>query len=119
MCISITEHSVIRVTHDGLFAHCYPASQKERYNEAIQDALNYGPSPCTKEEFETFFNKTIKCLTEQYQLSMNMLDPNTQQAGAITPQQAEEVKATEAAEQATETETGAEAGETGEAVAAE
>jgi hypothetical protein len=110
MYIAITDESVIKVYDDGKFSLITPATQEKRYNEEVVDALKYNPAPISKELFEEKLQNSIKCLTEQYQLSMNMLDPN-----AIAPQQAEgqEVKAAEAeqTEQATE--------ETGEAVAVE
>jgi hypothetical protein len=79
---AITEHAVIGVWTDGNMISFNLSSNKERYNESIDNAIGlYGTQPCTKEEFDTAFNNTIKCLTEQYQLSMNMvLDPNTQNA---------------------------------------
>src|ERR1044072_3726540 len=79
---AITEHAVIGVWSDGHMISFNLASNKERYSESIDNAIGlYGTQPCTKKEFETAFNKTIKCLTEQYQLSMNMiLDPKKQTA---------------------------------------
>lgn len=93
---AITEHSVMMVWENHMITYEL-ATNKDRYNNAIDDVLRYSSSVfCAKEEFETAFNKTIKCLTEQYQLSMSMvLDPNTQTA---EPQQ-QEVAATESAAQ--------------------
>jgi hypothetical protein len=96
---AITEHAVIGVWSDGHMISFNLASNKERYSESIDNAIGlYGTQPCTKKEFETAFNKTIKCLTEQYQLSMNMiLDPNTQTAEG--QQATEETAALESASQ--------------------
>lgn len=108
---AITEHAVIGVWTGGHMISFTLSSNEARYNQCIDDAVGlYTTEPCTKEEFETAFNNTIKCLTEQYQLSMNMLDPNaqTQQAEG---QEVKAAEATEQTEQATE--------ETGEAVAVE
>jgi hypothetical protein len=73
------------------------ASKADRYNQCIDEVLGlYGIQSVTKQEFETAFNNTIKCLTEQYQLSMSMiLDPNTRTA------EGQEVAATESAAQDT------------------
>lgn len=108
---AITEHAVISVWSDGQLITCNLASNKERYNEAIDNTLAYSSTlKVSKKEFEIAFNKTIKCLTEQYQLSMNMvLDPNTQTAEAANGQ---EVAATESAEQDKAMEVSAEEGST-------
>jgi hypothetical protein len=108
---AITEHAVISVWSDGQLICCNLSSNKERYNEAIDNTLSYSSTvKVSRKEFETAFNNTIKCLTEQYQLSMNMQDPNLQAAGpdnqeAIKEQTAEgqeqEVAATESAAQDT------------------
>jgi hypothetical protein len=109
MYIAVTDESVTKIYDDGKFSLITPATQEKRYNEEVVDALKYNPSPISKELFEEKLQNTIKCLTEQYQLSMNMLhDPNTQTAEG---QEAQAAEATEQTEQATE--------ETGEAVAVE
>jgi hypothetical protein len=108
--IAITDHSIIKVWPEPVLISMKLSSDSEIYNKAIEEVIQYPMEASTKEEFEAAFNNIIKCLTEQYQLSINMLDPN-----AIAPQQAEgqEAQAAEAeqTEQATE--------ETGEAVAVE
>lgn len=108
---AITEHAVIGVWTGGHMISFTLSSNEARYKQCIDDVIGlYTTEPCTKEEFETAFNNTIKCLTEQYQLSMNMLhDPKEQTA------EGQEVKAAEATEQTTEQATE----ETGEAVAVE
>lgn len=108
--VSITEHSIIQVWPDNTLISFTPASD-ERYSTKIAELMNDKPhhQNITREEFDTAFNNTIKCLTEQYQLSMNMLhDPKEQ---AAEGQEAKAAEATEQTEQATE--------ETGEEVAAE
>jgi hypothetical protein len=108
--VSITAHSIIQVWPDSALISFTPASD-ERFNAKIAELMNDKPhhKSITIEEFETAFNNTIKCLTEQYQLSMNMLhDPKEQTAEG---QEVKAAEATEQTEQATE--------ETGEAVAVE
>jgi hypothetical protein len=106
---AITEHSVMMVWENHMITYEL-ASNKDRYNNAIDDVLKYSSSVfCTKEEFETAFNNTIKCLTEQYQLSMSMiLGPNTQTAEG----QEQQVAATESAAQDNAMEVSAEEGGT-------
>lgn len=112
MYIAVTDESVIKIYDDGKFSLITPASQEKRYNEEVVDALKYNPAPISKELFEEKLQNTIKCLTEQYQLSMNMLDPNTQTAEPVNQEAiAQQAEGQETAEQATE--------ETGEVVAAE
>lgn len=94
---AITEHSIIRASNT--YSSLILGADKDRYNDAINECLKYEPQPITKEEFETAFNNTIKCLTEQYQLSINMLDPNAQQA---TQEAAEQATDTAPAEQINE-----------------
>jgi hypothetical protein len=97
---AITEHAVIGVWSDGHMISFNFASNKDRYNQCIDDVMGlYSVQPCTQEEFETAFNNTIKCLTEQYQLSMNMqLDPNNA-AGQQEEQATEQQNAQESASQ--------------------
>jgi len=94
--VAITERSIIRVWDNSLISFV-PSSEKERYDKEIADVVNdqIKPKRISQQEFETSFNNTIKCLTEQYQLSINMLDPNTQTA------EGQEVAATESAAQDT------------------
>jgi hypothetical protein len=104
---AITEHAVISVWSDGQLITCTLESNKERYNEAIDNTLTYSSTvKVSRKEFERAFNDTIKCLTEQYQLSMSMIDPNTQTA------EGQEVAATESAAQDTAMEVSAEEGST-------
>jgi hypothetical protein len=105
--VSITDHSIIQVWPDNALISFTPASD-ERYSAKIAELMNDKPhhQNITKQEFDTAFNNTIKCLTEQYQLSMSMMDPNAQAAPAkqeAIQQQAEgqEVAATESAAQDT------------------
>jgi hypothetical protein len=107
--ISITEHSIIQVWPNSALISFTPVSD-ERYSDKITELMNdkHHHQKITKEEFETAFNNTIKCLTEQYQLSMNMLHDPKEQAAEGQEAQAAEAEQTE---QATE--------ETGEAVAVE
>jgi hypothetical protein len=115
---AITEHAVINVWSGQHMISFNLASNVERYNQAIDDVFGlFTIESCTKEEFDTAFNNTIKCLTEQYQLSMNMMDPNAQAAAAnqeAIQQQAEgqEVAATESAAQDTAMGVSAEEGST-------
>jgi hypothetical protein len=98
---AITEHAVIGVWSDGHMISFNFASNKDRYNQCIDDVMGlYSAQPCTQEEFETAFNNTIKCLTEQYQLSMNMqLDPNNAAGQQEAEQATEQVAAQESASQ--------------------
>lgn len=60
------------------------------------------PFIALKKNLKTAFNNTIKCLTEQYQLSMSMiLDPNQQAAGQqeVAEQATEQQNAIESASQ--------------------
>jgi hypothetical protein len=107
---AITDHAVIGVWTEGNMISINLASKADRYNQCIDEVLGlYGTQSVTKQEFETAFNNTIKCLTEQYQLSMSMQDPNLQAAGpdnqeAIKEQataEGQEVAATESAAQDT------------------
>lgn len=109
MYIAITDHSVIKVAKDAFFINIWPAIRADYYSEAIADTLKWEPLSITEDEFETVFNNAIKCLTEQYQLSKNMFDPNTAQQEptnqeAIAEQAAagEAVQAEVSNEQATE-----------------
>jgi hypothetical protein len=103
--VAITDHSLIRIWTDSGLISIIPATEKTRYaNEVAELLKDKYRSAITRQEFETAFNNTIKCLTEQYQLSMNMMDPNAQVAPAnqeAIQQQAEgqEVAATESAAQ--------------------
>jgi hypothetical protein len=107
MVIAITDEAVIKIGKDSMFYHFVSANDSKYYSEAVVDALRYYPDSIDKQEFETQLAKTIKCLTEQYQLSMNMiLDPNTQTA------EGQEVAATESAAQDNAMEVSAEEGST-------
>ena len=106
MVIAITDESVITIGKDYMFYHIVSANDSKYYSEGVVDALRYSPEVIEKKDFESVLNNTIKCLTEQYQLSVNMLqDPNAQVAEEVKAE-GQEVAATE---QATE--------ETGEQVA--
>lgn len=109
--VAITDYSVIRIWTDSSLISIIPATEKARYaNDVAEELKHKYRSAITQQEFEIAFNKTIKCLTEQYQLSMNMvLDPNTQTAEAANGQ---EVAATESAEQDKAMEVSAEEGST-------
>jgi hypothetical protein len=99
---AITDTAVICACPAGHYIFCTLSENKDAYNKAIDDTLRYsGTVPATKEEFETAFNKTIKCLTEQYQLSMSMQDPNLAAAGQeqATEQNAGEANNLESASQ--------------------
>jgi hypothetical protein len=99
---AITDHAVINVWSGLHMISFILASNVERYNQAIDDVFGlFTIEPCTKEEFDTAFNNTIKCLTEQYQLSMNMLDPKEQTA-AEGQEQAVESAAQDTAMEVTE-----------------
>lgn len=117
---AITESSIISVSRNGQH-YSYTAAADRFYSENIAMALKYDPPRIAKEEFDSAMEITLKCLTEQYQLSKEMsnIDPNATQA-ADNQEAAEQAGNTEQAnEQATEgNETEVEA-ETGEAVAAE
>jgi len=81
--VSITDHSIIKVWPDNTLVSFIPANNKDRYSSEIAEMFRYTfkPTEITKEEFDLAFNNTIKCLTEQYQLSMSMiLDPKEQTA---------------------------------------
>jgi hypothetical protein len=96
--IAITDDAVIKIGNDSKFYHFVHASDSKYYGEGVVDALRYSPEIIEKQEFDNHFNKTIKCLTEQYQLSMSMiLDPNTQTAEG--QQATEETAALESATQ--------------------
>lgn len=118
---AITESSIISVSRNGQH-YSYTAAADRFYSENIAMALKYDPPRIAKEEFDSAMEITLKCLTEQYQLSKEMsnIDPNATQAADNQEAPSEQVGNTEQAkEQATEeTETEVEA-ETGEAVAAE
>jgi hypothetical protein len=114
--VSITAHSLIQAWPDNALISFTPATD-ERYNAKIAELMNDKPhhKAITKEEFQTTFENTIKCLTEQYQLSMSMiLDPKEQAAEATQETiQAEGQTQESATTEQTVTE------ETGEQVAAE
>lgn len=90
MMIAITDEAVIKIGKDSMFYHFVSANDAKYYSEGIVDALRYNPQVIEKQEFDNHLNKTIKCLTEQYQLSMNMQDPNLQAASEQTTEQATE-----------------------------
>lgn len=106
MVIAITDEAVIKVGKDPMFYYFVPSNDSKRYSEGVVDALRYNPEIIDKQEFETHLDSTIKCLTEQYQLSINMvLDPNTQAAeGQQQEQTAEVAETTQATDSAEATE---------------
>src|ERR1044072_3025908 len=110
MVIAVTDDAVIKIGNDSKFYHFVPASDSKYYGEGVVDALRYSPEVIEKQEFDNHFNNTIKCLTEQYQLSMSMQDQNLQ-----TPegqQATEETAALESASQDNAMEVSAEEGGT-------
>lgn len=110
--IAITDQSIIRVWPDNTLVSFIPASDKERYSEIIAEIFRFTPkpTPISQQEFVSFYNNTIKCLTEQYQLSMNMKDPGTQTAEG--QQATEETNAQESASQDKAMEVNSEEGST-------
>ena len=91
MMIAITDEAVIKIGKDSMFYHIVSANDAKYYSEGVVDALRYNPEVIEKQEFDNHLNNTIKCLTEQYQLSMNMqLDPNNVAAGQQEVEQATE-----------------------------
>lgn len=101
MYTAITDQVVITTTNNHTYVSIIPASENKRYSDAIADALKYEPLSITREEFEEVFNKSIKCLTEQYQSSIAMIrniDPGTKQA-EDTQEQAAGTQAADAAEE--------------------
>jgi hypothetical protein len=95
MYVAITDHAVIKVAKDGLFANFWSADKPDYYSEAVVDALKWSPPTITEQEFDIAFHNTIKCLTEQYQLSKSMYDPNTAQQEQANQEVAEQVAAGE------------------------
>lgn len=96
---AITDQFVITTSDSCNFTSLIPVSDKQRYADAIADAIKYSPTSIKKEEFEKVFNNSIKCLTEQYQLSiaMNKFDPKEGQP-AEDPKQAPDEQAAQADE---------------------
>jgi hypothetical protein len=95
---AITDQFVVTTTENHTYVSIIPASEKQRYSDAIADALRYEPTSITQEEFDKVFNKSIKCLTEQYQSSIAMIrniDPGSKQAEE-TQEQATDTQAAEA-----------------------
>jgi hypothetical protein len=100
--IAITDEAVIKIGKDSMFYHFVSATDAKYYSDGVVDALRYNPEVIEKHEFDNHLNNTIKCLTEQYQLSMNMqLDPNQQATGQqeVTEQATEQQNAQESASQ--------------------
>lgn len=100
--VAVTDYAVIKVWPGGSLISFIYATDKVRYNKAIDELLQYKVKSITEKEFDIAFNNEIKCLTEQYQLSINMvLDPNLQPASEPTTEQVQAVEQ-EAQEQAME-----------------
>jgi hypothetical protein len=103
--VAVTDHAVIKVWPGGSLISFIYSTDKVRYNKAIDELLQYKVQSITEQEFDIAFNNEIKCLTEQYQLSKNMFDPNNTQAAPANQEAiAEQAAAGEAAVAATEQE---------------
>jgi hypothetical protein len=102
--VEITDQHVIQVSDSARFIALITSGETERYSASIQDVLN-GGKRIKQKDFYIAFDKCIKCLTEQYQLSMDMnLEPK---AGEKDEAQKEQVADTKAADVKTEEKEGA------------
>jgi hypothetical protein len=77
--VAVTDYAVIKVWPGASLISFVYSTDKARYSEAVDQLLQYRSATITEQEFDIAFNNAIKCLTEQYQLSKNMQDPNAQQ----------------------------------------
>jgi hypothetical protein len=95
MYVAITALHVIQISDNTHFIALITSGETVRYGASIYEAINYGKRT-EQNDFKTAFDKCIKCLTEQYQLSMDMnLEPKEGEKDEAPKEQIADTQAAE------------------------